>query len=672
MVKRRHIDSLLVANRGEIAVRVMRTCRSLGIRSIAVYSDADANALHVQMADDAIHIGASPVAESYLLAQKILDAAKTSGADAIHPGYGFLSENAAFAEACEAAGLIFVGPPAKAIEIMGDKAIAKRAMIEAGVPCVPGYQGEDQTDATLIAESAAIGFPLMVKAAAGGGGRGMRLVHHAADMADAISLARSEAENAFGHGELIIERAVIQPRHVEIQVFADQHGNVIHLGERDCSVQRRHQKVVEESPCPVMTPELRSLMGQAAVEAARAVDYVGAGTVEFLLDTHREFFFLEMNTRLQVEHPVTEQVTGLDLVALQIAAAKGEPLSVAQADVRLSGHAMEVRLYAEDPAADFLPATGPVLLWREPEGEGIRVDASIASGGEVSPFYDPMVAKVIACGDNREQARQRLLMALRETVLFGATTNRDFLLDVLQQNGFIDGSATTAFIGENWPDGYRCLSPGGSDYAVAAVLQHLLSRQEAVAQALNVNAELLEWSSTADLESTFCYDLGDQTRLFHVRPTSNSVYQVSIGEQNIAVELLDLVDGRARLRVDGRGKTAWFYRSSELVLHLQTDDSPVFSVVNLSAGEAFASEAAGDGAITAPMHGVVLSVEVAVGDAVSAGDTVAVMEAMKMQHTLEAAIDGVVIAVGISEGDQVAADDLILEIEAAEQGHGRS
>jgi geranyl-CoA carboxylase alpha subunit len=657
------INSLLVANRGEIAVRVMRTCQSLGIRTIAVYSDADAQAPHVLMADDAVHLGPSPVGESYLVAEKILQAAKDTGADAVHPGYGFLSENSAFAEACEAAGIIFVGPPTRAIEVMGDKAISKRAMIAAGVPCVPGYQGEDQSDATLIRESSDVGFPLMVKAAAGGGGRGMRLVHEATDLPESIALARSEAENAFGNGELIIERAILEPRHVEIQVFADQHGKVIHLGERDCSVQRRHQKVVEESPCPVMTAELRDAMGTAAVEAARAVNYAGAGTVEFLLDKSGEFYFLEMNTRLQVEHPVTELVTGLDLVAMQIAVAQGDALTLEQSDVELRGHAMEVRLYAEDPAADFLPATGPVMHWHVPEREGVRVDTGIASGGEVSPFYDPMVAKIIAYGDNREQARQRLLRALADTALFGTATNRDFLLDVLSQPGFVDGSATTAFIGETWPQGYCQPALADRELVIAAVIQFLLGRAQATNQALDVNPELLNWSSTGDLESTYRYTREEVVEALHVRPLSDSRYRVSVGADVYVVDVLEMEKNRVSLTVEERGLTASFHAENEQVLHLSVGSGKVFKVVNLAAGDASVSERGSDGAVLAPMHGVVLTLEVSEGDTVQAGQTVAVMEAMKMQHTLEAPVDGTVIAVNTADGEQVAADDLLLEIE---------
>ena len=420
------LSTLLVANRGEIAVRVMRTARALGIRTVAVYSDADEDALHVREADQAIRLGGPIVSDSYLSQEKVLAAAIEAGADAIHPGYGFLSENSDFAAACEQANIVFIGPPNRAIEVMGDKARAKRAMLEASVPCIPGYQGEAQDIETLLVAAEDIGLPVMIKAAAGGGGRGMRLVTDLSQLQDAIGLAQSEAQNAFGSSELIIERAVLRPRHVEVQVFADQHGHVVHLGERDCSIQRRHQKVIEESPCPVMTPELRSAMGEAAVNVARAVDYVGAGTVEFLLDEEGRFYFLEMNTRLQVEHPVTEMVTGFDLVEWQIRVARGEPLPAEQDDIELLGHSVEVRLYAEEPEKGFLPSTGPVRLFDFPEGEGIRIDSGVASGDEVSPYYDAMVAKIISYGETREDARRRLVATLQDGALLGLGNNRDY------------------------------------------------------------------------------------------------------------------------------------------------------------------------------------------------------------------------------------------------------
>src|SRR5215470_12104765 len=405
-------SKVLVANRGEIAWRVMRTAKAMGYRTVAVYSDADKDAPHVAFADEAARIGPPPVGESYLSIARILEAAKTSGADAVHPGYGFLSENEAFAAACDKAGLTFIGPPAAAIAAMGNKAAAKRRMIEAGVPCVPGYQGADQSDGILEKEARKIGLPVMVKAAAGGGGRGMRLVESAGDLAEAIRTARAEAESAFGSGELILEKAVVDTRHVEIQVFADNHGNVIHLGERDCSVQRRHQKVIEEAPSPAVDAGLRQRMGAAAVAAATAIGYRGAGTVEFLLASDGAFYFLEMNTRLQVEHPVTEAITGLDLVEWQLKVAAGEKLPLTQEQVAFSGHAIEVRLYAEDAYAGFLPQTGCMDVWRPASGPGVRIDHGMKDGLQISPFYDPMLAKVIAHGRTREQARERLAREL--------------------------------------------------------------------------------------------------------------------------------------------------------------------------------------------------------------------------------------------------------------------
>ena len=407
-----NFSKILVANRGEIAWRVMRTAKAMGYRTVAVYSDADKDAPHVAFADEAVRIGPPPVGESYLSIDRILEAAHKSGADAIHPGYGFLSENEAFATACEKAGLVFIGPPPAAIAAMGNKAAAKRRMIDAGVPCVPGYQGADQSDANLEKEARKIGLPVMVKAAAGGGGRGMRLVERDADLLEAIRTARAEAESAFGSGELILEKAVVDARHVEIQVFADAHGNVIHLGERDCSVQRRHQKVIEEAPSPAVNADLRNRMGAAAVAAARTIGYRGAGTVEFLLGADGAFYFLEMNTRLQVEHPVTEAITGQDLVAWQLKVAAGEKLPLTQEQVKFSGHAIEVRLYAEDAYAGFLPQTGRIDVWRPAAGPGIRVDHGMKDGLAISPFYDPMIAKVIAHGANREEARTRLVQAL--------------------------------------------------------------------------------------------------------------------------------------------------------------------------------------------------------------------------------------------------------------------
>ena len=447
------ITAILIANRGEIACRIIRTCRSLGIRAIAVYSEADVQARHVQLADEAVYIGSAPASDSYLSSDKIIAATQQVAADAIHPGFGFLAENADFAQACADAGLIFIGPTAAAMAAMGNKRAAKTLVEAVGVPTIPGYGGADQSNERLRQEVTRIGYPLMVKAAAGGGGKGMRLVSEAAQLDEALVSARREAVQAFGSDELILERAILQPRHIEFQVFGDAQGDVIHLGERECSIQRRHQKVIEETPSPALTDELRQKMGETAVSAAKAINYTNAGTVEFLLDEHGEFYFLEMNTRLQVEHPVTEMVTGIDLVAWQIAIAEGKPLPLTQEQVALRGHAIEARIYAENPANDFLPVTGDILLWQEPAGDGIRVESGLLAQDKVSIHYDPMLAKVVAWGEDRETAVRRLLYALQTTTLFGLITNIPFLQDILRQPAFQSGDLSTDFIDHhlsNW------------------------------------------------------------------------------------------------------------------------------------------------------------------------------------------------------------------------------
>ncbi|MEM9706349.1 MAG: acetyl-CoA carboxylase biotin carboxylase subunit [Pseudomonadota bacterium] len=662
------INTLLIANRGEIACRVMRTAKAMGIRTIAVYSEADAAAPHVKMADDAQLIGPAPVSESYLDASKIIAAAQEKNADAIHPGYGFLSENAAFAQACADAGITFVGPNPDAIDLMGDKAKAKRRMIEAGVPCVPGYQGEDQTDDALMAEARNVGFPLMVKAAAGGGGRGMRLVEKDGDLKSALSTARSEAINAFGSGDLILEKAIIEPRHVEIQVFADRHGNVVHFGERDCSVQRRHQKVLEEAPCPVMTGPLREEMGAAAVKAARDINYVGAGTVEFLLDANGSFYFLEMNTRLQVEHPVTEMVTGVDLVALQLRVAQGMPLDLSQEEISLRGHAIEARLYAEDPGDGFLPATGPIAHWSPATGEGVRIDAGVASGGAVSPFYDPMIAKVIAHGASRDEARAKLVRALKETTLFGTTTNKHFLIEALEKKAFRAGAATTAFIAENFRDEdltTPTLTP--RDAIIAAVLQYSRSAVSAAESAIIAPVHLTGWSSASAIRTPFRYAAGDAEISVGVEATDTNHFHAFVdGEATpIDVAVHAIADTTATLEIGGSRVSLKFLTPPEDPSHIFLDtDNGVFSLSNLNQRFAVAEDAAGAGSVTAPMHGLLLEVFAEAGAPVKRGDRLAILEAMKMQHEILAPIDGSVSAVHAAAGAQIAADALLLEIEA--------
>ena len=662
----KRFNSILIANRGEIACRVIKTAKQLGYRTIAVYSDADAGAPHVQLADDAVRIGPGPVGESYLLAENILAAATTSGAESIHPGYGFLSENSAFAEAVESAGLVFIGPTREAIDVMGNKAESKRRMIEAGVPCVPGYEGHDQTDEALLAEGNKIALPLMVKAAAGGGGRGMRLVQDYAELANAIKLARAEAESAFGSGELILEKAIIQPRHVEIQVFADTFGNTVHLGERDCSVQRRHQKVIEEAPCPIMTPELREQMGQSAIDAAKSVNYRGAGTVEFLLDASGAFYFLEMNTRLQVEHPVTELITGLDLVALQISVAQGDALSITQDDVHLEGHAIEVRLYTEDPSLDFLPASGPVDLWQPADGVGVRIDAGIVSGQDISPFYDPMVAKVIGYGPDRESARLRLIGALKETVLFGTPNNKRFLIQCLEKQCFIDGTATTAFIAEEFSgEDLQVAPPSFADSAVAAVIELAMEHKKLFDRSVLVSASLKNWASASAIISRKQYQFADLTRDLGITPEGLEAYRVfDVGgvETDVEITVLAMDKHKASLRVDGTILAVTSMSSVKGQLHCSIEgrDALFKDMIIL---DGMSDVNVGGGRVTAPMHGLLLEVLVEPGDLVVKGQTLAVLEAMKMHYEIQAEIDGTVAEVSAVAGKQVAVDDVLIEID---------
>jgi geranyl-CoA carboxylase alpha subunit len=644
-------DSILIANRGEIACRILRTARAMGQRGVAVFTDHDAGAPHAALAEDAMRI------DSYLSGAAIIDAARAMGAGAIHPGYGFLSENADFADAVAAAGLVLIGPPAAAIRAMGDKAEARRRMIAANVPCVPGWEGSDQSDAALTAAAHGVGFPVMVKASAGGGGRGMRVAADAEALPGAIRDARAEAQSAFNDPTLILERAVRDARHIEIQVFADAHGACIHLGERDCSVQRRRQKVLEESPAPGMTAALRAAMGHAATEAARAVDYRGAGTVEFLLAPSGDFYFLEMNTRLQVEHPVTEAVTGLDLVALQIRVALGDPLGIAQTDVTLQGHAIEARLYAEDPSAGFLPSAGPIALWRP--SALVRVDAGIAEGGAVSAYYDPMVAKLIAHGPNREEARRTLIAALKDTALIGPETNAAFLIELLEARDFAAGQATTGWLDATWPGGPAAHAPQVADIAAAAVLAMLADRDAAVAAAGGVAAELLGWSSAAPLPVTVALARGDRAWEASLRPDADG-WQVRIGDDAVAVAVAARADGAAALTVDGRRLGLAFVAAADGDVAIVRDGRQM--QFKRPQPGARAEGAAGSGRVTAPMHGLLTEICVAEGDRVAVGDRLAVLEAMKMQHRIEAPEAGVVLRVTAAPGMQLAAGDPIAEI----------
>jgi len=659
-------DSILVANRGEIALRIMKTARSLGYRTIAIYSEADLNAPHVKFADDAVCVGPAPVSESYLRADRVIDATRQTGAGAVHPGYGFLSENSEFARACAGSGVVFIGPPAKAIDLMGNKAAARRRMIKSSVPCVPGYEHKDQSDKKLITAAARIGYPIMVKAAAGGGGRGMRMVRNAEELSAALIAARSEALNAFGSDQMILEKAIIKPRHVEVQIFVDAHGKAIHLGERDCSIQRRHQKVIEEAPCPIMTPDLRAAMGQAAVDAAMSIDYLGAGTVEFLLDASGKFYFLEMNTRLQVEHPVTEMITGLDLVALQISVAQGDPLPLTQDEIQLDGHAIEARLYAEDPAQNFLPMTGHIDLWQPYRSEGVRIDSGIATNSDVSPYYDPLLAKVVTWGPDRETATARLIAALEKSRLFGVKTNKGFLSAVLGKETFARGEATTAFIDEEFSD--EDLTPpilSEPEAMIAAVLQYEDARERAMTASLGINPELANFSSSGVLETDYRYINEGETRDVTV-VASGGRYLVTCGTETATVTVESSDSTEPRLRIDGRLVSVGALISQCGHIHLD-HNGRIFALRNELEFSAAGAEAGGGGRVTAPMHGALLEISVTVGETVTKGTRLAVLEAMKMQHLIKAEIDGTVTEIQASPGGQIAADEVILLIEPTEE-----
>lgn len=642
-------SKVLIANRGEIACRVIRSAKALGYRTVAVYSEADADALHVKLADEAVNIGPAKVSDSYLRVDAILEACKKTGADAVHPGYGFLSENETFATACAENGVTFIGPTPKAIELMGSKRLSKIKMIEAGVPCIPGYEGADQSDSIFIEEAKRIGFPVMVKASAGGGGRGMRLVAHAEELPSALATARSEAQNAFGSGELILEKAVIAPRHVEIQVFGDIHGNCVYLGERDCSIQRRHQKVVEEAPCPVMTPDLRKRMGEAAVAAAKSVDYVGAGTVEFLLDSDNNFYFLEMNTRLQVEHPVTELITGQDLVEWQLRVANGEVLPLGQEQIQLNGAAIEVRFYAEDPGNNFLPQTGPVLQWLPAELPGVRIDHGMYTGGEVSPHYDPMVAKVIAYGKTRTDAARLLARAVEDSVLLGVNSNKQFLLNLLRHPVFIKGDTSTAFIEQHFSD----------DASLKAA--------QADAESLAIAAAILLYS---EHEAGFITGLAGATPLrlqigekTHALSTQVKHGNVSIkeAEQENSIKVLNLGSNTLHYEWAGVRRQVAFARQGN-TLYLDRANGNL-AINNLTHAPATSADAEGDGLLRAPMDGAIVALLVKEGDSVQKGQTLAVMEAMKIEHQLKANRDGKVANISVSEKQQVKKRQQILLIQ---------
>ncbi len=656
-------DKVLVANRGEIARRVLRTCRAMGYATVAVYSDADADARHVHEADEAVRIGPPPSAESYLRIEAILDAARRTGAGAIHPGYGFLSENAAFAEACEAAGVVFIGPTAAAIRAMGSKIEAKHLMASHGVPVVPGYQGEDQTTARLTSEALAIGFPLLLKASAGGGGKGMRVVRAEDELDGAIAAARREAMAAFGDDRLLIERYVERPRHIEFQILGDAHGHVVHVHERECSIQRRHQKIVEETPSVALDPELRAEMARAAVTAGQALGYRSAGTVEFILAPDRRFYFLEVNTRLQVEHPVTELVTGLDLVRLQLLVAQGQPLPVTQADIQPSGHAIECRIYAEDPDNAFLPATGRLRDWHFPPLEGLRLDGGVEAGDEVSIYYDPMLAKVVTWAPTRAEATRRMVRALETASIQGVRTNRAFLVALLRHPAWEAGQTDTHFIDTHFPPEARGVPADPERDRLACVAATVALAEQAEGARALLPSLTAGWRNSRWRDPEQRWRVGEAEREVRYRAEGGGRYRVTVDDEaSLPVRVvasdgptlrLAIGDHVSAYRVVRDGAQVWVHgvRGSTALVALDRFPEEV--------GEAAA------GSCLAPMPGKVTQVLVEPGQEVAQGQPLVLLEAMKMEHTLRAPRAGVVAAVLAEPGQLVEADAALVRLDEA-------
>jgi 3-methylcrotonyl-CoA carboxylase alpha subunit len=654
-------NKILIANRGEIACRVAATARRMGVKSVAVYSDADASAKHVAACDEAVHIGASAPRESYLRWERILEAAKASGAQAVHPGYGFLSENEAFAQACAEAGLVFIGPPPSAIKAMGLKAESKQLMEQAGVPLVPGYHGADQDPALLQAQADRIGYPVLIKASAGGGGKGMRAVDRSADFAAALASCKREATNSFGDDAVLIEKYVQRPRHIEIQVFGDTQGNYVYLFERDCSVQRRHQKVLEEAPAPGMSPAMRAEMGAAAVAAARAVNYVGAGTVEFIVEQRADgsmpFFFMEMNTRLQVEHPVTEAITGLDLVEWQLRVACGEPLPLQQAQLRISGHAIEARICAENPDNNFLPATGRLSVYRKPQassfersqgGGKVRIDDGVDEGDAISPFYDSMVAKLIVHGEDRAQALARLDDALAQIRIVGLHTNVQFLRYVVRSPSFANANLDTALIPREEAVLFRQEPVGLVTAAAASVAQTLL--EERALEAADPFTRRDGWRAFGVAVRRFGFEFGGASAEARLTYLHDGGLHLAVGD-SAGVLLFTPSGSGIDLQFAGQRLTVFVHRQGEAAHVFTARGATRILAIDLLA-HAGDHQAEG-GRLTAPMPGKVLSFAVKAGDKVRRGQALAVMEAMKMEHTISAPADGIVGELLFAPGDQV-------------------
>ncbi len=668
-------SKILIANRGEIACRVIKTARRLGIGTVAVYSDADANARHVAMADEAVHIGGSAARDSYLVADKILDACRRTGAEAVHPGYGFLSENAGFAEACGKVGVVFIGPPPAAIRAMGSKSEAKKIMGKARVPLVPGYHGDDQSPALLAKEAAGIGFPVLIKASAGGGGKGMRVVEAAEKFNDALEGAKREAKASFADDHVLIEKYLTRPRHIEIQVFADGHGDCVYLFERDCSIQRRHQKVIEEAPAPSMDPARRKTMGDAAVAAAKAIGYVGAGTVEFIANQDGTFYFMEMNTRLQVEHPVTEAITGQDLVEWQLLVAAGGRLPLKQDELRIDGHAVEVRLYAEDPARNFLPSTGTLVHLRLPEeNEHVRVDTGVRQGDTVTPFYDPMIAKVIVHDRDRASAMRRMASLMAATEVVGVTTNAALLQALCSHPAFVGGEVDTGFIERHRGELFPKAAPADDKTLAVATL-----------------ARLLEWQEGATPCKRDPYSPWDQQTGFRLLDEGHDEVRWKDGERDVVVIARRRRGGSLRLELPDGPIDATVRRGSggrlAIVLGPDTIEASVVRRATLDGGidytvfvgvggrrlrlidpldvTQYESTPADETAVRSPLPGKIIDLKVKAGDKVSKGQPLLVLEAMKMEHTLSAPVDGTIKSVRYAVGEQVAEGAELIEFDVA-------
>ncbi|NML15441.1 acetyl/propionyl/methylcrotonyl-CoA carboxylase subunit alpha [Azohydromonas caseinilytica] len=651
---------ILIANRGEIACRVIKTARRMGIATVAVYSEADANARHVRLADEAVLIGPAAARESYLVAERILEAARATGAEAVHPGYGFLSENEDFAEACEAAGIAFIGPPASAIRAMGSKSAAKALMQQAGVPLTPGYHGDNQEPAFLAAQAEAIGYPVLIKASAGGGGKGMRRVDRAADFEAALTSCQREATNAFGDDHVLVEKYVLQPRHIEIQVFGDKHGNCVYLFERDCSVQRRHQKVLEEAPAPGMTPERRAAMGQAAVDAAKAVGYVGAGTVEFIANQDGSFYFMEMNTRLQVEHPVTEMITGLDLVEWQLRVASGEPLPLSQEQLSIDGHALEARIYAEDPDRGFLPSTGRLVhLVPPPESDHVRVDTGVEQGDEITPHYDPMIAKLIVWGADRRQALSRMRQALAQYRVVGVQNNVEFLARLVALPSFAEARLDTGLIEREQGLLFPPVQAVPEEVWLIAALAELLREQRLADKAAQRSAEpdspwtaLDGWRLNGRARRKLQLRLGEQQQSIGVEVLPRQAWRLALeGGPAVEARATPGADGALLVQLGERRLHAAVVAAGER-RHVFLDGRswPLSLVDSLHVGGG-GDEA--EGGLRAPMPGKVIAWLAQPGAAVEKGAPLLVLEAMKMEHTITAPRAGVVKAFRFSPGEQV-------------------